>query len=116
MPKPLVPIAGNTRFLDYLLQNFARHGVEHVVLLAGHLGHLVAGLAVGDVAADAGEKRVRAVADEAVDVGDEPARIDGGLDRGGRADVGGCDVDASRGREPATGPEPRGGLRRQPRG
>lgn len=42
VPKPLVPIAGTTRFLDYLLQNVARHGIEHVILLAGHLGHRVA--------------------------------------------------------------------------
>jgi len=42
VPKPLVPIAGDTRFLDYLLFNVARHGVEEILLLAGHLAHVVA--------------------------------------------------------------------------
>ncbi|MBC7768795.1 MAG: HAD-IIIA family hydrolase, partial [Phycisphaerales bacterium] len=41
IPKPLVQIAGETRFLDYLLHNIARHGVEDIVLLAGHLAQIV---------------------------------------------------------------------------
>ena len=41
VPKPLLPIAGDVRFLDYLLENFARHGVEELILLAGHLGQQV---------------------------------------------------------------------------
>lgn len=40
-PKPLLPIAGDTRFLDYLLFNIARHGVEEILLLAGHMADLV---------------------------------------------------------------------------
>ncbi len=35
-PKPLVPIAGDTRFLDYLIEDIARHGIEDIILLAGH--------------------------------------------------------------------------------
>jgi len=38
VPKPLLPIAGDKRFLDFLIENFARHGVSDIVLLAGHLG------------------------------------------------------------------------------
>ncbi|HYD87727.1 MAG TPA: HAD-IIIA family hydrolase [Vitreimonas sp.] len=40
-PKPLVRIAGETRFLDYLLHNIARHGVAEILLLAGHLAEQV---------------------------------------------------------------------------
>jgi D-glycero-D-manno-heptose 1,7-bisphosphate phosphatase len=40
-PKPLMPIAGDVRFLDYLIENIARHGVEEIILLAGHLGEQV---------------------------------------------------------------------------
>lgn len=40
-PKPLVPIAGDVRFLDYLIEDIARHGIEEIVLLAGHLGEQV---------------------------------------------------------------------------
>lgn len=41
VPKPLVRIAGERPFLDYLLENLARHGFEEILLLAGHLGELV---------------------------------------------------------------------------
>jgi histidinol-phosphate phosphatase family protein len=41
-PKPLMPIAGDKRFLDFLLEQFARHGVEEILLLAGHRGEQVA--------------------------------------------------------------------------
>lgn len=41
-PKPLVPIAGDRRFLDYLIENLARHGVEEILLMAGHLADRVA--------------------------------------------------------------------------
>ncbi len=37
-PKPLMPIDGDRRFLDYLLDNLARHGLEEILLVAGHLG------------------------------------------------------------------------------
>lgn len=40
-PKPLMPIDGRRRFLDYLLENLARHGFEECILLAGHLGEVV---------------------------------------------------------------------------
>lgn len=40
-PKPLVPIAGDVRFLDYLIEDIARHGVEDIILLAGHLAEKV---------------------------------------------------------------------------
>ncbi|MCX7358002.1 MAG: HAD-IIIA family hydrolase [Alphaproteobacteria bacterium] len=40
-PKPLVPIAGDTRFLDYLIEDIARHGIEDIILLAGHLAEKV---------------------------------------------------------------------------
>ncbi len=37
-PKPLLPVAGGRRFLDYILVHLARQGVRDIVLLAGHLG------------------------------------------------------------------------------
>lgn len=37
-PKPLMPIEGDRRFLDYLVENIARHGLEEIMLIAGHLG------------------------------------------------------------------------------
>lgn len=40
-PKPLMPIAGDKRFLDYLIEDIARHGVEEIILLAGHLAETV---------------------------------------------------------------------------
>ena len=40
-PKPLMPITGDIRFLDYLVENIARHGFEEILLLAGHLAHKV---------------------------------------------------------------------------
>lgn len=40
-PKPLLSIDGDRCFLDYLLENFARHGVEQIILIAGHLGDQV---------------------------------------------------------------------------
>lgn len=41
-PKPLMPIVGDVRFLDYLIENIARHGFSEVLLVAGHLGEQVA--------------------------------------------------------------------------
>lgn len=41
LPKPLLPIVGDMRFIDYLIDNLARHGFEDIVLLAGHLAHAV---------------------------------------------------------------------------
>ena len=40
-PKPLMPIVGDVRFLDYLIENMARHGIEEILLLAGHLSHKI---------------------------------------------------------------------------
>lgn len=41
IPKPLVAIGGDTRFLDYLVEDVARHGFQDVLLLAGHLAEQV---------------------------------------------------------------------------
>jgi D,D-heptose 1,7-bisphosphate phosphatase len=41
LPKPLVSIAGDMRFLDYLLLDLARHGFAEILLLAGHLAAAV---------------------------------------------------------------------------
>lgn len=40
-PKPLLPIDGDRRFLDYLVENIARHGVREILMVAGHLGEQV---------------------------------------------------------------------------
>jgi len=40
-PKPLLPIAGEIRFLDILIDNLARHGLTEICLVAGHLGEQV---------------------------------------------------------------------------
>ena len=40
-PKPLLPIEGETRFLDLLLRHVARHGFTDIVLLAGYHGDQV---------------------------------------------------------------------------
>ncbi|MGH6951968.1 MAG: HAD-IIIA family hydrolase, partial [Vitreimonas sp.] len=40
VPKPLLPVAGEARFLDYLLTNIARHGFGEILLLAGHLAEV----------------------------------------------------------------------------
>ena len=36
-PNPLIPIRGDFRFLDYLVENIARHGFEEILLLADAL-------------------------------------------------------------------------------
>jgi dTDP-glucose pyrophosphorylase len=38
VPKPMLPIAGDRPFVDYLLEMIERHGYRDIVLLAGHLG------------------------------------------------------------------------------
>ena len=55
-PKPMVKIAGEKPFLDYLLEWVARHGYEDILLLAGHLGEQVEAAYQGR---DFGEARVR---------------------------------------------------------
>jgi D-glycero-D-manno-heptose 1,7-bisphosphate phosphatase len=46
-PKPLLEIAPGLRFLDVLLEQFARQGFADIVLLAGHLGSQVEALYQG---------------------------------------------------------------------
>jgi dTDP-glucose pyrophosphorylase/histidinol phosphatase-like enzyme len=41
VPKPLIHVAENTAFLDVVIDQVARQGFDDIVLLAGHLGHLV---------------------------------------------------------------------------
>ena len=41
-PKPMLPIEGDRRFLDYLLDQVARQGFTDIVMVAGHLGDQVA--------------------------------------------------------------------------
>lgn len=62
VPKPLVSIAGETRFLDYLLEAIARHGVEEILLLAGHLAEQVEARYDGR---SIGGARVRVIAEPA---------------------------------------------------
>ncbi|OJU20306.1 MAG: hypothetical protein BGN89_17520 [Alphaproteobacteria bacterium 64-6] len=42
-PKPMLPVAGRP-FLEHLLQEIARYGVTHIVLLAGRFGEQIADL------------------------------------------------------------------------
>lgn len=41
LPKPMLPIAGGSAMLDYLLEMIERHGYQDILLLAGHLGDRV---------------------------------------------------------------------------
>ncbi len=41
VPKPLLPIANERAFLDYLIEMVARHGYADIMLLAGHLADRV---------------------------------------------------------------------------
>jgi dTDP-glucose pyrophosphorylase len=43
VPKPMLPIAGDRPFVDYLLEMIERHGYRDIVLLAGHLGEALEG-------------------------------------------------------------------------
>ena len=38
IPKPMLPIAGDRPFLDYLLETIERHGYQDIILLGGYLG------------------------------------------------------------------------------
>ena len=40
-PKPLMPICADRLFLDYLLENLSRHGLDTIHLVAGYLGEQV---------------------------------------------------------------------------
>lgn len=41
VPKPLLPVAGRP-FLDWLIEDIARHGIPRITLLAGHFGDQIA--------------------------------------------------------------------------
>jgi dTDP-glucose pyrophosphorylase/histidinol phosphatase-like enzyme len=41
VPKPMLPIAGDRPFLDYLLEMVERHGYEDIILLGGYLGEVL---------------------------------------------------------------------------
>ena len=41
LPKPMLPIAGDRPFLDYLLEMIERHGYEDILLLGGYLGEVL---------------------------------------------------------------------------
>jgi dTDP-glucose pyrophosphorylase/histidinol phosphatase-like enzyme len=41
IPKPMLPIAGDRPFLDYLLEMIERHGYRDILLLGGYLGDVL---------------------------------------------------------------------------
>jgi dTDP-glucose pyrophosphorylase len=41
IPKPMLPIAGERPFLDYLLESIERHGYHDIILLGGYLGEVL---------------------------------------------------------------------------
>ena len=41
IPKPMLPIAGDRPFLDYLLEMIERHGYQDILLLGGYLGEVL---------------------------------------------------------------------------
>jgi dTDP-glucose pyrophosphorylase/histidinol phosphatase-like enzyme len=41
IPKPMLPIAGDRPFLDYLLETIERHGYHDILLLGGYLGEVL---------------------------------------------------------------------------
>jgi dTDP-glucose pyrophosphorylase/histidinol phosphatase-like enzyme len=41
IPKPMLPIAGDRPFLDYLLEMIERHGYHDILLLGGYLGDVL---------------------------------------------------------------------------
>jgi NDP-sugar pyrophosphorylase family protein len=41
IPKPMLPIAGDRLFLDYLLEMIERHGYHDILLLGGYLGEVL---------------------------------------------------------------------------
>jgi HAD superfamily hydrolase (TIGR01662 family) len=41
IPKPMLPIAGDRPFLDYLLEMIERHGYQDILLLGGYLGDVL---------------------------------------------------------------------------
>jgi dTDP-glucose pyrophosphorylase len=41
IPKPMLPIAGERPFLDYLIETIERHGYHDIILLGGYLGEVL---------------------------------------------------------------------------
>jgi HAD superfamily hydrolase (TIGR01662 family) len=41
VPKPMLPIAGDKPFLDYVLEMIQRHGYQDILLLGGYLGEVL---------------------------------------------------------------------------
>jgi D,D-heptose 1,7-bisphosphate phosphatase len=41
VPKPLLDIGNGMTFLDFIIEQIVRQGFDDIVLLAGHLGHLI---------------------------------------------------------------------------
>lgn len=41
IPKPMLPIAGDKPFLDYLIEMIERHGYRDIILLGGYLGEVL---------------------------------------------------------------------------
>jgi dTDP-glucose pyrophosphorylase/histidinol phosphatase-like enzyme len=41
IPKPMLPIAGDRPFLDYLLEMIERHGYDDILMLGGYLGEVL---------------------------------------------------------------------------
>ena len=41
IPKPMLPIAGDRPFLDYLIEMIERHGYHDILLLGGYLGDVL---------------------------------------------------------------------------
>jgi D-glycero-D-manno-heptose 1,7-bisphosphate phosphatase len=58
-PKPMLEIAPGLRFLDVVLEHFARHGLTDIVLLAGHMGDQVEAAYQGARILDAGVRVLR---------------------------------------------------------
>ena len=43
VPKPMLDIGGGMTFLDFLIEQVVRQGFYDIILLAGHLGHVIEG-------------------------------------------------------------------------
>jgi D-glycero-D-manno-heptose 1,7-bisphosphate phosphatase len=59
VPKPLLQLAPGLRFLDVILDQFARHGFTDLLLLAGHLGDQVEAIYQGRSVHDASVRVIR---------------------------------------------------------
>src|SRR5437763_10055890 len=45
LPKALLPVAGTTTILDIALRNLAAAGLDEIVIVVGHAGHVISGRA-----------------------------------------------------------------------